>query len=67
MRAIHIPLLALGAVLGYGFAFHSMLHGHHHHRHDRAAWERRAAEVCVGAAERLRNEAPPPKVPPVEP
>ena len=28
-RGIKITLLALGTVLGYGFAFHAM----HHHRH----------------------------------
>ena len=29
-RSIKITLLALGTVLGYGFAFHSMRYHHHH-------------------------------------
>ena len=46
MRFVKIPLLALGVVLGYGFAFHSM----HHHRQDRDHWESHIADVCVKAA-----------------
>ena len=36
-RMIKITLLALGTVLGYGFAFHSMRHHHYgygHHGYD---------------------------------
>ena len=44
--SLRIPLLAIGVVLGYGFAFHSM----HDHRYRRDAWERHMAGVCVGAA-----------------
>ena len=51
-HSIRIPLLAIGAVLGYGFAFHSMSH----HRHHRDAWERHVAGVCVGAAESVKGE-----------
>jgi hypothetical protein len=51
-HSIRIPLLAIGAVLGYGFAFHSMSH----HRHHRDAWERHVADVCVGAAQNVKGE-----------
>jgi hypothetical protein len=46
MRFVKIPLLALGVVLGYGFAFHSM----RDHRQHRDHWEHHIADVCVGAA-----------------
>jgi hypothetical protein len=52
MRFLPIPLLAIGTVLGYGFAFHSM----HHHRDHRAAWESHVADVCVGAARHVRGD-----------
>jgi hypothetical protein len=49
-RGITITLLALGTVLGYGFAFHSMRYHHHygydrdgfcgHDRWDRERWDR---------------------------
>ena len=42
-RFIRIPLLAMGTVLGYGFAFHAM----HHRHHDHDAWDRRGSE-CMG-------------------
>ena len=64
--SIKIPLLAIGAVLGYGFAFHSMSH----HRHHRDAWERHVADICLGAAqkgEHGRGDKAPPKAEPVEP
>jgi hypothetical protein len=51
---VRIPLLALGVVLGYGFAFHSM----HRHRHGRDAWERHIADVCVGAARSAKGDDP---------
>ena len=74
MRFVKIPLLALGVVLGYGFAFHSM----HHHRHDRDHWESHIADVCVGAArnavrgestktEKPQREAPSPSAESVGP
>jgi len=53
MRFLPIPLLAIGAVLGYGFAFHSM----RHHRYERDAWESHIADVCVGAARHARGDA----------
>jgi uncharacterized membrane protein AbrB (regulator of aidB expression) len=53
MRFIKIPLLALGVVLGYGFAFHSM----HHRHHDRDDWEHHIADVCVGAARGVRGDS----------
>jgi hypothetical protein len=56
-RGIRIAVLALGTVLGYGFAIHSM----RHHRHHREAFERHVAEVCVGAANSLRNERAAPR------
>jgi hypothetical protein len=41
-RAIKITLLALGTVLGYGFAFHSMRYHHHygygHHGYGHDGW-----------------------------
>jgi hypothetical protein len=42
-RFIRIPLLAIGTVLGYGFAFHAM----HHRHHDHDAWDRHGSE-CMG-------------------
>lgn len=60
MRFLRIPVLAIGAVLGYGFAFHSM----HHHRDRRESWERHVADVCVDAA---RHAQPSPKIEPNEP
>jgi hypothetical protein len=42
-RFISIPLLAIGTVLGYGFAFHAM----HHRHHDRDAWDRHGSD-CMG-------------------
>ena len=36
-RPIRIALLALGTVLGYGFAFHAMRH--HHHGYGRYGYE----------------------------
>ncbi len=63
---VRIPLLALGVVLGYGFAFHSM----HRHHHGRDAWERHIGDVCIQAARRARSDdprheraAPPPESP----
>ena len=63
-----IPLLAIGTVLGYGFAFHSM----HHHRYQRNAWERHVADVCVGAArnakgDNVKSDNPAPKTESPEP
>ena len=52
MRFVPIPLLAIGTVVGYGFAFHAM----HHHRDHRESWERHVADVCVGAAEHVRGD-----------
>ena len=49
---LSIPLLAIGTVLGYGFAFHSM----HHHRYDRDAWERHVGDVCVRAARSVKGD-----------
>jgi hypothetical protein len=67
-RFVSIPLLAVGTVLGYGFAFHSM----HHHRYQRDAWERHIADVCVGASRGVRGdnarpESPAPKTEAPEP
>jgi hypothetical protein len=50
---LSVPVLAVGAVLGYGFAFHAM----HHHRHEHRHWERHVADVCVGAARSTRSDA----------
>jgi hypothetical protein len=52
MRFLTIPVLAIGTVLGYGFAFHAM----HHHRDHRETWERHVADVCVGAARHARGD-----------
>ena len=52
MRFLPIPLLAIGTVLGYGFAFHAM----HHRGEHRDAWERHVADVCVGAARQVRSD-----------
>ena len=52
MRFLPIPLLAIGTVLGYGFAFHAM----HHHRDHRESWERHVSDVCGFAAERVRGD-----------
>jgi hypothetical protein len=67
-RFLPIPLLAIGTVLGYGFAFHSM----HHHRYERDAWERHIADVCVGASRHVKGDSvktdnPPPKTESPEP
>jgi hypothetical protein len=51
-RFARIPLLAIGTVLGYGFAFHSM----HHRGHERDTWERHVADVCVGAARKMKSD-----------
>ena len=50
-RTFRIGLLALGTVLGYGFAFQSM----RCHRDHRAAFERHIADICVGAADRREH------------
>ena len=47
-----IPLLAIGTVLGYGFAFHSM----HHRGYQRDAWERHIGDVCVRAARHVKDD-----------
>lgn len=49
---LRIAVLALGTVLGYGFAVHSM----RHHRDHRQAFERHVAEVCLGAANSLKMD-----------
>jgi hypothetical protein len=49
---LRIAVLALGTVLGYGFAVHSM----RHHRYHREAFERHVAEVCLGAANSLKTD-----------
>jgi hypothetical protein len=49
---LRIPLLAIGTVLGYGFAFHSM----HHHRDAHCAWERHFSDVGVGAARSVKGD-----------
>jgi hypothetical protein len=49
---LRIALLALGTVLGYGFAVHSM----RHHRSHREAFERHVAEVCIGAANSRKTD-----------
>jgi hypothetical protein len=51
---MRIPLLAIGTVLGYGLFFGSMFH-RRHHRHD--AWEHHIADVCVGAASRMKGDS----------
>jgi len=56
-RSIRITLLALGTVLGYGFAFQSM----RHHRYHRDAWEHHVADVCVRAADSAKGEKAAPK------
>jgi hypothetical protein len=56
-RSVKITLLALGTVLGYGFAFHSMRY--HHGR--REAFERHVADVCVRAADSVKTEKAAPK------
>ena len=64
--SIKIPLLAIGAVLGYGSFFHAMFH----HRNHRDAWERHVADVCVGAARNVKTdkaESATPKTEPTEP
>ena len=50
-HSLRIPLLAIGAILGYGLAFGSMFHRRHH----RDAWERHIADVCVGAAQKAEG------------
>ena len=68
-RFVTIPLLAVGTVLGYGFAFHSM----HHHRYQRDAWERHWQGGCVGAnrdekgSNDRRPESPAPRTESTEP
>jgi hypothetical protein len=66
--SLRIPLLAIGVVLGYGFAFGSMFH----HRHHRDHWERHVADICVGAAQKgktdsVKTESPTPRTTPAEP
>jgi len=67
--SLRIPLLAIGTVLGYGFAFHAM----HHRRNERGAWERHIADVCVGAARKgdkgdsVKGNDTPPKTESPEP
>lgn len=57
-RGILIVLLATGAVFGFTLGFGRIYawqhHGWGHGRH--GAWEDRAADVCVRAAERVLNE-----------
>jgi hypothetical protein len=67
-HSIRIPLLAIGAILGYGFAFGSMFH----HRRHRDSWERHVADVCVDAARKgkvdnVKTESATPKPTPAEP
>ena len=74
MRFLRIPLLAMGTVLGYGFAFHAM----HHRHHDHDAWDRHGGE-CMGwgrkadktgttKSDNVKGGAPPaaPSPPPTE-
>ena len=51
-HSMRIPLLAIGVVLGYGLAFGSMFHRRHH----RDDWERHIADVCVGAAHKVKGD-----------
>jgi hypothetical protein len=60
-HSIRIPLLAIGAIVGYGFAFGSMFH----HRRHRDGWERHVADVCVGAAHKVNGDSV--KADPVKP
>jgi uncharacterized protein (DUF1501 family) len=62
---LRVALLALGAVLGYGLAFHSMRHSDYRHRHE--DFERHVAEICVGAANSLKASGPTNKAEPAAP
>ena len=57
-RGITIALLALGTILGYGFAFHSMRH-HHRWYHDGYGYD--------GYCDHDRWDRAPDKAPPARP